>query len=356
MSNPIAAIAGSRWAAVRRVPDVGGSSPVSETWAPSERGKNSYQAENAARLRSTSNGSVSPALTSSRTGRASARATTLAATASCPSRNTVATTGTVSSTAALAGQRAQSTDGWMSVTGIRPIIGFEPTQVGARGYLGRVPGVRALRRFTVRAALPDALAQLGDIVMNLRWSWHPESMDLFEAVDPATWTAVGHDPLRLLGEVDPERLAELAGDRRFLRRLADAYDDLQHYLGQPRWYQSLPDVPSSIAYFSPEFGIAEVLPQYSGGLGILAGDHLKAASDLGVPIIGVGLLYRRGYFRQSLSPDGWQQAWYPPLDPNGLPLTLLRDADGQPVRVSVGLPGDHGLRAQIWVAQVGRVP
>ena len=178
--------------------------------------------------------------------------------------------------------------------------------------------MRALRRFTVRAALPDALAQLGDIVMNLRWSWHPESMDLFEAVDPATWTAVGHDPLRLLGEVDPERLAELAGDRRFLRRLADAYDDLQHYLGQPRWYQSLPDVPSSIAYFSPEFGIAEVLPQYSGGLGILAGDHLKAASDLGVPIIGVGLLYRRGYFRQSLSPDGWQQEWYPTVDPNGL--------------------------------------
>ena len=85
--------------------------------------------------------------------------------------------------------------------------------------------MRALRRFTVRAALPDALAQLGDIVMNLRWSWHPESLDLFEAVDPATWTAVGHDPLRLLGEVDPERLAELAGDRRFLRRLADAYDD-----------------------------------------------------------------------------------------------------------------------------------
>ena len=133
------------------------------------------------------------------------------------------------------------------------------------------------------------------------------------------------------------------------------------YLGQPRWYQSLPDVPSSIAYFSPEFGIAEVLPQYSGGLGILAGDHLKAASDLGVPIIGVGLLYRRGYFRQSLSPDGWQQEWYPPVDPNGLPLTLLREPaeggrDGAPVNIQVGLPDDKVLRAQIWRAQVGRVP
>jgi glycogen phosphorylase len=221
--------------------------------------------------------------------------------------------------------------------------------------------VRALRRFTVRAALPDALAPLGDIVMNLRWSWHPESLDLFESVDPATWADVGHDPLRLLGEVDPDRFTTLAADRRFLRRLSDAYDDLQDYLSQPRWYQSLSDVPTSIAYFSPEFGITEVLPQYSGGLGILAGDHLKAASDLGVPIIGVGLLYRRGYFKQTLSPDGWQQERYPPVDPNGLPLTLLREPgedgrEGAPVKVAVGLPDDKVLRAQIWRAQVGRVP
>ena len=221
--------------------------------------------------------------------------------------------------------------------------------------------MRALRRFTVRAPLPDALAQLGDIVMNLRWSWHPESLDLFESVDPETWARVEHDPVKLLGEVDADRMAALAKDRKFLRRLSDAYDDLQDYLDQPRWYQSLDDVPRSIAYFSPEFGITEVLPQYSGGLGILAGDHLKAASDLGVPIIGVGLLYRRGYFKQSLSPDGWQQERYPPLDPNGLPLTLLREPgedgrEGQPVRVAVGMPGDKVLRAQIWRAQVGRVP
>ena len=197
--------------------------------------------------------------------------------------------------------------------------------------------------------------------MNLRWSWQPESLDLFESVDPATWAAVEHDPVKLLGAVDSDRMAALAKDRKFLRRLSDAADDLQDYLDQPRWYQSLDDVPRSIAYFSPEFGITEVLPQYSGGLGILAGDHLKAASDLGVPIIGVGLLYRRGYFKQSLSPDGWQQERYPPLDPNGLPLTLLREPaedgrEGQPVRVAVGMPGDKVLRAQIWRAQVGRVP
>jgi glycogen phosphorylase len=216
--------------------------------------------------------------------------------------------------------------------------------------------VRALRRFTVRAALPQPLAPLGELVMNLRWSWNPDSLDLFEAVDPETWAAVGHDPVRLLGEVGADRMAALAKDRRFLRRLSDAADDLHDYLEQPRWYQSLRDVPQAIAYFSPEFGITEVLPQYSGGLGILAGDHLKAASDLGVPIIGVGLLYRRGYFTQSLSPDGWQQERYPPLDPNGLPLTLLRDDDDQPVKVGVGLPEDKTLRAQVWRAQVGRVP
>jgi starch phosphorylase len=216
--------------------------------------------------------------------------------------------------------------------------------------------VRALRRFTVRAALPAELEQLGDLVMNLRWSWNPDALDLFESVDPETWEAVGHDPVRLLGEVGADRMAVLAKDRTFLRRLQGTYDDLQGYLTQPRWYQGLNDVPRAIAYFSPEFGITEVLPQYSGGLGILAGDHLKAASDLGVPILGVGLLYRRGYFKQSLSPDGWQQERYPPLDPNGLPLVLLRDDGSAPVKIGVGLPGGGTLKAQIWLAQVGRVP
>src|SRR4051812_7959732 len=151
-------------------------------------------------------------------------------------------------------------------------------------------------------------------------------------------------------------MAVLAKDRRFLRRLTDAWDDLQDYLTQPRWYQSLADVPQAIGYFSPEFGITEVLPQYSGGLGILAGDHLKAASDLGVPIIGVGLLYGAGYFRQSLSRDGWQLEHYPSLDPQGLPITALANADGTPARVALALPEGRTLHAQIWVAQVGRVP
>jgi starch phosphorylase len=193
--------------------------------------------------------------------------------------------------------------------------------------------------------------------MNLRWSWHYETQDLFNFVAPDVWESSGHDPVRLLGAVSTDRLAALAEDRRFLRRLQLVADDLHEYLTGDRWYQSLgPEAPASIAYFSPEFGITGVLPQYSGGLGILAGDHLKSASDLGVPIIGVGLLYRRGYFQQSLSREGWQQERYVLLDPDGLPITLVRDADGAPARVSVGLPGGRRLHAHIWRAQVGRVP
>ncbi|MBX6166588.1 MAG: alpha-glucan family phosphorylase [Thermobispora bispora] len=216
--------------------------------------------------------------------------------------------------------------------------------------------MRAIRRFTVRTSLPPQLAPLAELVRNLRWSWHPETLDLFADVDREAWERVGHDPVALLGAVETDRLLELAADRRFLRRLADAADDLREYLTAPRWYQSLEDAPRAIAYFSPEYGIAAALPQYSGGLGILAGDHLKAASDLGVPIIGVGLLYRHGYFTQSLSPDGWQLEHYPSLDPGGLPLTLLREADGTPATVCVTLDGAQPLRARIWVAQVGRVP
>ncbi|MET9421484.1 MULTISPECIES: alpha-glucan family phosphorylase [unclassified Streptomyces] len=224
--------------------------------------------------------------------------------------------------------------------------------------------MKAIRRFTVRPVLPEPLGPLSDLARNLRWSWHTETRELFRTVDPEGWRAVGGDPVRLLGNVSATRMAELAKDRRFLRRLAAAADDLDDYLHGRRWYQSnggdvgpdTPAFPTAIAYFSPEFGVTAALPQYSGGLGILAGDHLKAASDLGVPLIGVGLLYRHGYFRQSLSRDGWQQEHYPVLDPNELPVSLLREVDGTPARVSLALPGGRSLHAHIWVAQVGRVP
>jgi starch phosphorylase len=221
----------------------------------------------------------------------------------------------------------------------------------------RVRTVRAIRRFTVRTVLPTALEPLASVVSNLRWSWHPETQDLFARIDARLWAEVGQDPVRLLGEVSAQRWAQLAADEDFVGHLQWVAGGLHDYLTGDRWYQSLgADAPRSIAYFSPEFGITEVLPQYSGGLGILAGDHLKSASDLGVPVVGVGLFYRAGYFRQSLSRDGWQQETYPVLDPDGLPLSLLREADGTPVVIEVGLPGGRILRAHVWRADVGRVP
>ncbi len=217
--------------------------------------------------------------------------------------------------------------------------------------------MRAIRRFTVRPVLPETLRPLEELATNLRWSWHPDTQDLFEAVDAHAWEASGHDPVRFLGTIAPARLQVLAADRRFIKRLNLAHGDLEDYLTGDRWYQTLgPDAPRQIAYFSPEFGIAAVLPQYSGGLGILAGDHLKTASDLGVPIIGVGLLYRHGYFRQLLSREGWQQERYPITDPDELPLRLLREDDGEVARVDVGLPLGQRLHARVWVADVGRIP
>jgi starch phosphorylase len=206
--------------------------------------------------------------------------------------------------------------------------------------------------------LPDPLQPLGDLVMNLRWSWDLPTQDLFASIDAEAWVASGHDPALLLGGLSAERLERLGSDAAFVERLESVHSDLEQYLVGPRWYQrgEREDTPRAIAYFSPEFGITEALPQYSGGLGILAGDHLKTASDLGVPIIGVGLFYRHGYFRQSLSREGWQTEHYPVNDPDGLPLTLLREDDGSVPYVQVGLPGGKRLAARIWIAQVGRVP
>ena len=220
--------------------------------------------------------------------------------------------------------------------------------------------MKALRRFTVRAHLPERLAALDQLSTNLRWSWDKPTQDLFATVDVDLWERCGSDPVALLGAVNPARLDELALDESFLGRLDQLAADLNDYLSRPLWYQQQQAegvaMPKAIAYFSMEFGVAEVLPNYSGGLGILAGDHLKSASDLGVPLVAVGLYYRSGYFRQSLTADGWQNETYPSLDPQGLPLRLLTDAVGDPVLVELTLPDSAQLHARIWVAQVGRVP
>src|SRR6476660_6384547 len=201
-----------------------------------------------------------------------------------------------------------------------------------------VTQVKAIRRFTVRTVLPEPIRPLARL-------------------NPRLWEESGQDPIGFLGMVSREEFQQLAADQSVVDRVRAAEQDLDRYLQEPRWYQGLgPDAPASIAYFSPEFGITEVLPQYSGGLGILAGDHLKAASDLGVPLVGVGLLYRAGYFAQSLSADGWQLEHYPVLDPDGLPISALREADGSRALISISLPEGPDLLARIWVAHVGRVP
>lgn len=207
--------------------------------------------------------------------------------------------------------------------------------------------------------LPEALAPLNAVAMNLRWSWHAPTRELFRSLDPALWAASRQDPIAFLGLLGVERLEQLAADPEVVARVEAVDADLKSYLTEPRWYQESfdnPEKPDAIAYFSAEFGITAVLPQYSGGLGILAGDHLKSASDLGVPIIGVGLLYGAGYFRQSLTRDGWQAETYPVIDPDNLPLTLLREDDGTPARVTLTFPGSRTLAAQVWLARVGRVP
>ena len=224
--------------------------------------------------------------------------------------------------------------------------------------------MKALRSFTVRTQLPAVLAPLGVLANNLRWSWDDRCRRLFRWVDPELWENVGRDPVRLLATVSPQRLTELSNDPSFMAFLDEMHDDLRRYLDSPGWLQLRGKTPlRSVAYFSPEFGISEALPQYSGGLGVLAGDHLKAASALAIPLTGIGLFYRQGYFRQTFTNDGYQTEQYPVLDPHLMALELVRkgatkdtagDPSGPELRVEVEL-GDERLTARVWKAKVGRI-
>jgi starch phosphorylase len=209
--------------------------------------------------------------------------------------------------------------------------------------------MRAVRHFTVIPAIPPALAVLRSLATNLHWTWDRDTRQLFEQLDPAGWQASGHDPLRHIADISPERWAELAADPDIVAATAAASMRLDAAVNEPRWFQGRHDSPLHlVAYFSPEFGISETLPQYSGGLGVLAGDHLKATSDLGVPLVAVGLLYAEGYFRQRLNADGYQEERFPRLDPSGLAITDTG------VRVIVDLAGDP-VTVAAWAVQVGRV-
>jgi starch phosphorylase len=211
--------------------------------------------------------------------------------------------------------------------------------------------------YEVSAQLPEALLPLKKLALNYRWTWEHETRELFRVIDQEAWDKSGHNPILFLNSLSSERTARLQEDSVFLARMNRAAEDLQHYLAEETWYKkSYPDLPAStkIAYFCFEFGISEGLPIYSGGLGILAGDHLKASSDLGLPLVGVGLLYNRGYFRQRLNHDGWQQEVYPQYDFYQMPLTLMRREDGKPILIEIELP-DSVVTLQVWRADVGRV-
>ncbi len=211
--------------------------------------------------------------------------------------------------------------------------------------------------FEVVHDLPDALRPLYDLAYNLRWSWHQPTLELFKDADPTAWEDLEHNPVQLVRELSKERQSRLVEDPIYMARLNACWEDLKSYMTASTWFdERFPDEAEKtrVAYFCAEFGIHESLPIYSGGLGILAGDHLKSASDLGIPLVGVGLLYSRGYFRQFLNPDGWQQERYSEYDFYRMALRLLRDEEDRPLMVSVDFP-DRKVTVQIWKAQVGRV-
>jgi starch phosphorylase len=214
----------------------------------------------------------------------------------------------------------------------------------------------SVRSFTVLPAIPESLKGLEALAKNLFWSWNPQFIELFKRIDPVLWAACGHNPVKLIGTVSQSRLEALAANESFLNELKRATDGLQEYLGSPTWFQKVGpgDTDPVIAYFSAEFGLHECLPIYAGGLGILAGDHLKSASDLGIPIVGIGLMYQKGYFRQYLNIDGWQQEAYVENDAFNMPAELVRKSSSRPLTISVEYPG-RSVQAQIWSISVGRL-
>jgi len=210
--------------------------------------------------------------------------------------------------------------------------------------------MRATQGFRVSTRLPEALAPLSRLAWNLAAIADERVQDLFRRIDPPLWDADGADALGLLGRVPQERLDAVAADAAFVASATELADEFDRRLSAPRWFQrERADALGLVAYFSPEFGLAEALPQYSGGLGILAGDHLKAANDLGVPLVGLGLFYQHGYFQQHLDRGGWQHEHFRRLNPAAMALALVPD-----VRVTVDLAGVR-VGAQVWRAQVGRV-
>ncbi len=218
--------------------------------------------------------------------------------------------------------------------------------------------VKPVTRINVIPNLPEPLRRLQELAFNMRWAWDHETIALFRRLDRDLWESTGHNPVWMLGLISQEKLQAASEDPAFMANLSAVCESFDAYMSDKgTWYKghySKLKRPT-IAYFSMEFGITECLQSYSGGLGILSGDHLKSASDLDLPLVGVGLLYQEGYFQQYLNADGYQQELYPINDYSVLPVILQRKADGTPLKISVPMPGRE-LYAQIWRVQVGRIP
>ena len=220
--------------------------------------------------------------------------------------------------------------------------------------------MKTLGHVAVYPAPDKQIARLSELAHNLWWVWHPEAQALYGEVDPELWDRVNHNPVKFLRQVSQRKLAQAASDPGYLARYAAVMAAFDAYMQPgPRhtWYaREHGDLQArTIAYFSAEFGLHERLPIYSGGLGILAGDHCKTASDLGLPFVGVGFLYPQGYFQQRIDADGRQQATYEKLDFAEVPATPALGADGEQVVIHVELPGRRAY-AQVWRIQVGRAP
>jgi glycogen phosphorylase len=220
--------------------------------------------------------------------------------------------------------------------------------------------MQPIRTFNVSPSLPPQLAPLQKLAYNLYWDWNIEIKDLFRRLDRDLWETTRHNPVATIAQVSQTRLQEAANDDGFLAHMERATAALADYQQSRDWYKkhhgnASPEAKPCFAYFCAEFGLVDCLPIYSGGLGVLAGDHLKSASDLGIPLVGIGLLYQQGYFAQYLGADGWQQERYPLNDFYNMPLELERKPDGSELRIAVEYP-NRLVYARVWRVQVGTVP
>jgi len=217
--------------------------------------------------------------------------------------------------------------------------------------------MKPIRTFTIVPRLPAPLSRLRELAFNLNWAWNHDTIELFRRLDSDLWETSGHNPMMMLGRIEQQRLEEAAADDSFLAHLERVCRSFDEYVtDRSSWFNHAYGAREKplIAYCSAEFGLTECLSIFAGGLGILAGDHLKSASDLGVPVVGVGLLYQQGYFRQYLNSSGWQQEAYEDNDFHTLPLLLERREDGTPLTVEVDYP-EEKVVAQVWSVQAGRV-